>query len=158
MTDNTHPSFGVSKEYDEQVEKESERKRAFYKSVSRNHDLEKLKDELEQRYYDRRDEFKSVLHHGEHSFEYRAAEARMQLEERLLLSVDDVVKRNDSQTNKTIRDEAIAAGEKAYMPVTPCRNGHYARRYVSSGACTECDRIGWKDGKLRSQVKLTASA
>lgn len=158
MTDHFHPEHGASPEYDEQVERESERKRAFYNKVARNHKLEKLKDELEHRYNVMHDEYVVALGQGSNSFECKAAKARMDLEEKLLLSFDDVVKRSDAQTNKEIREQATAAGEKTYMPVTACRNGHYARRYVSSGACTECDKIGWKDGKLRPQVKLTASA
>lgn len=157
MTNDYHPEHGASPEYDEQVERESESKRAFYKNVSRRHKLERLKDDLERRYYELREEFALARHHGEHSFEYKAAEARMQLEEKLIISFDDIVRRSDAQTNKEIREQATAAGEKTYMPVTACRNGHYARRYVSSGACTECDKIGWKDGKLRPQVKLTPS-
>jgi len=150
MTEAIHPDFGESKEYDAKVERESEQKRAFYKRVARQHEFEKHKDELEQRYNDRLEEYlRAKESAGERSFECKAAKARMELEEKLLMSFDDVMKRNDAQTNKTLREQATLAGEKTYMPVTACRNGHYARRYVSSGACTECDKIGWKDGKLR---------
>ena len=60
--------------------------------------------------------------------------------------------------NARLQAEAVERGDKTYTTGLPCRNGHYAYRYVSSGACTQCDKIGWKDGKLRSQVKLLASA
>ena len=152
MSDTIYPKYGSSKAYDEQVEKNSEKKRAFYSSIARQHAIEKDQREAEQKYAE------AFLHLQELEPAYFAAKADTSAAKKRLEGVEEEAKRKDNDRNKTARDEAAAAGEKTYMPVTPCRNGHYARRYVSSGACTECDKIGWKDGKLRSQVKLMASA
>lgn len=38
----------------------------------------------------------------------------------------------------TTRDEAKAHDEKFYYTNTPCRNGHVAERYASSGRCSIC--------------------
>lgn len=151
MTQTYQPEYGINKEYDERVEKESERKRAFYRSVKRKHEDEQAKYEAEREYEEARLRLQAL------EPAYRAAKAEASAAKKRLNDVEAESKRKDNDQNKTLREQATAAGEKTYMPVTACRNGHYARRYVSSGACTECDKIGWKDGKLRSQVKLTAS-
>jgi hypothetical protein len=52
--------------------------------------------------------------------------------------------------NARLQQEAEALGAKTYITGTPCRNGHVAPRYTSSGACTTCDRIGWSGGKLKT--------
>ena len=36
------------------------------------------------------------------------------------------------------RDEAHAQGKRLYYTGEPCRRGHTAERYVSTGACREC--------------------
>jgi hypothetical protein len=38
------------------------------------------------------------------------------------------------------RDEAKALGLKHYFTSRPCKHGHIAERYVSSGNCSECGR------------------
>lgn len=38
------------------------------------------------------------------------------------------------------RDEAIESGEVFYYTGLPCRNGHLAKRYTTSGQCIECTR------------------
>lgn len=38
------------------------------------------------------------------------------------------------------RDEAIDEGEIFYYTGLPCRHGHMAKRYTSSGQCLECQR------------------
>lgn len=40
--------------------------------------------------------------------------------------------------------DAKAAGLKRFMTGRACRNGHVAERYVTSGACVECDRKLWQ--------------
>jgi len=36
------------------------------------------------------------------------------------------------------RAAAAAAGSVRYMPTVPCKRGHLAERYVSTGACVDC--------------------
>ena len=151
MTTSHYPAFGVSKEYDEQVERESERKRAFYKSVAKKHQLELAQQEAERNYAEALRKLQQL------EPAYKAAKAEASAAKKQLNSVQSSSRRKDNDENKALREQAALAGEKTYMPVTACRNGHYARRYVSSGVCAECDRIGWKDGKLRPEVILTAS-
>jgi hypothetical protein len=38
------------------------------------------------------------------------------------------------------REEAIEAGEIFYYTGLPCKNGHLAKRYTTSGQCIECAR------------------
>jgi hypothetical protein len=46
-----------------------------------------------------------------------------------------------SNSRNTIsRDEARALGLKRYFTGEPCKHGHIAERYVSSGLCSECGR------------------
>lgn len=42
------------------------------------------------------------------------------------------------ESNKNRRKRAIAAGEKEYLPFTPCSNGHMAPRSTFSNACSAC--------------------
>lgn len=51
--------------------------------------------------------------------------------------------------------EAKAAGLKRFMTGRACRNGHVAERYVTSGACVECDRKLWQRvrPKLDTEVR-----
>lgn len=37
--------------------------------------------------------------------------------------------------------EAAAAGLKTYDPGQPCKNGHYAHRFISNNGCAECLKI-----------------
>jgi len=39
------------------------------------------------------------------------------------------------------RDEALLKGEKFYNSGLPCRRGHQADRYTSSGNCVECGAL-----------------
>lgn len=39
------------------------------------------------------------------------------------------------------RDEAFRTGLKTYFTGKPCKHGHLAPRYTSTGACAECARI-----------------
>lgn len=39
---------------------------------------------------------------------------------------------------KLSRKEAIERGSMTYFTGKPCRNGHRAYRYTSSGACSKC--------------------
>jgi hypothetical protein len=65
-------------------------------------------------------------------------------------SVDTDLRASRRARNSALQREAAEEGAKTYDTGTPCRNGHFAPRYTSSGACTQCDRIGWRDGKLAS--------
>lgn len=38
----------------------------------------------------------------------------------------------------TTRNEAHSQGKKFYFTGHPCKNGHLAARYVSTGGCTDC--------------------
>lgn len=40
----------------------------------------------------------------------------------------------------TTRREAYAQGSTRYFTGVPCKQGHVAQRYVSSGACLDCQR------------------
>lgn len=42
------------------------------------------------------------------------------------------------ELDKERKAEARAAGKKRYQPVEPCKEGHYAERYVDGTACVEC--------------------
>jgi hypothetical protein len=50
------------------------------------------------------------------------------------------------------KQAALAAGLKRFMTGRACRNGHVAERYVSSGACVECDRKLWQ--QVRPQLDM----
>lgn len=39
------------------------------------------------------------------------------------------------------RQDAAAAGHKRYFPGTPCKHGHTAERFTSSGGCVECVNV-----------------
>jgi len=38
------------------------------------------------------------------------------------------------------REEAIEAGSIFFFTGQPCKNGHIAKRYTTSGQCTQCLR------------------
>lgn len=40
--------------------------------------------------------------------------------------------------SNTLRQEARRNGQRFYLPVEPCANGHQSPRYVSTGHCTAC--------------------
>jgi hypothetical protein len=42
--------------------------------------------------------------------------------------------------SKHNREQAMALGLKRYFTGKPCKHGHIAERYVSSGMCLECSR------------------
>jgi hypothetical protein len=82
------------------------------------------------------------------------AEQRAKVDElkRKLSSEDD--RRRDRQHALECRREAEATGAKTYLTGLACRNGHVAPRYVSSGACVECDAMYGSPGYTkRRQLK-----
>jgi hypothetical protein len=55
------------------------------------------------------------------------------------------------------RDEAKALGLKRYFTGEPCKHGHIAERYVSSGDCLECGRarnVKWRAANLEHVREL----
>lgn len=82
--------------------------------------------------------------------ELEAAKARLKDARKQYALVDTDFRAGRRAMNARLQAEAVAIGAKTYVTGTPCRNGHLAPRYTSSGACVMCDKIGWKDGKLRT--------
>ena len=127
---------GENPKYDAKTARDAERKQARYADIERKVALEARIEILKKDI----DEAVGV----EEDAKARVKALRAELKE-----VEKLLKGSNRTANVQAQEEARAAGEKTYMTGLPCKNGHYARRYTSSGACTECDRIGWKDGKLK---------
>lgn len=127
---------GENARYDAQVARKAEQIRAHHEHVEQ-------KAKLEQRIRVLRDDIDSILEE-EAKGKQQVKAMRAELKE-----LEKLLKGSNRTANIQAQAEARAAGEKTYMTGLPCKNGHYARRYTSSGACCECDRIGWKDGKLK---------
>lgn len=47
---------------------------------------------------------------------------------------------DDNDKLPASREEAIDSGEVFFYTGLPCRNGHIAKRYTTSGQCIECAR------------------
>jgi DNA repair exonuclease SbcCD ATPase subunit len=152
MIEHDHPAFGEDLAYDAKVARESDLKRARYAAVAENARLERTLNELANQLAKAQNiEVERKLALDEAKREVRKLKEQIK-------DADTTRGAHRRAENARLQAEALERGEKTYTTGTACRNGHFAYRYVSSGACTECDRIGWKDGKLRSQVKLMASA
>jgi hypothetical protein len=82
--------------------------------------------------------------------ELEAAKRRTREAKKAHASADADFRATRRTQNARIQAEAASLGAKRYDTGTPCRNGHYAPRYTSSGSCTLCDKIGWVDGHLRA--------
>lgn len=82
--------------------------------------------------------------------ELDAAKARTREAKRMHADADTDFRATRRTQNARMQADAAALGAKRYDTGTPCRNGHYAPRYTSSGSCTMCDKIGWVDGHLRA--------
>ena len=152
MIEHDHPAFGDDPAYDAQVARESAMKRAKYAAVAERVRLERTLEDLANQLAKAQNteaERKAALDDAKEAV--RALKQQMK-------EADPTRGAQRRAENARLQAEAVERGDKTYTTGMPCRNGHYAYRYVSSGACTECDKIGWKDGKLRSQVKLMASA
>ena len=152
MIEHDHPAFGDDPAYDAQVARESALKRAKYAAVLENVRLERTLDDLANQLANAQNT------EAERKAALDDAKEAVRVLKKQMKDADPTRGAHRRAENARLQAEAVERGEKTYVTGMPCRNGHYASRYVSSGACTECDRIGWKDGKLRSQVKLTASA
>jgi hypothetical protein len=152
MIEHDHPAFGDDPAYDAQVARESALKRAKYAAVLENVRLERTLDDLANQLAN------AQIIEAERKAALDEAKEAVRVLKKQMKDADPTRGAHRRAENARLQAEAVARGDKTYTTGMPCRNGHYASRYVSSGACTECDRIGWKDGKLRSQVKLMASA
>jgi len=82
--------------------------------------------------------------------ELEAAKQRLKDARKAYALVDTDFRAGRRAQNARLQEEAVAVGAKTYITGTACRNGHVSPRYTSSGACVLCDRIGWKDGRLRT--------
>lgn len=127
---------GENTRYDAQVARTAERKHARYADIDRKVALEKQM--LEQ---------KDIIARQQEYVQEQQQKLKHMKDE--LKEMEKLHKSGSRVASVQAQEAARAAGEKTYMTGLPCKNGHYARRYTSSGACTECDRIGWKDGKLK---------
>jgi septal ring factor EnvC (AmiA/AmiB activator) len=152
MIEHDHPAFGDDPAYDAQVARESAMKRAKYAAVAERVRLERTLEDLANQLANAQNT------EAERKAALDDAKEVVRVLKKQIKEADPTRGAHRRAENARLQAEAVERGEKTYVTGMPCRNGHYASRYVSSGACTECDRIGWKDGKLRSQVKLTASA
>lgn len=152
MIEHDHPAFGDDPAYDAQVAREAAMKRAKYSAVAERVRLERTLEDLANQLA------KAQNTEAERKAALDEAKEAVRVLKQKIKDTDPTRGAHRRAENARLQAEAVARGDKTYTTGLPCRNGHYAYRYVSSGACTECDRIGWKDGKLRSQVKLMASA
>lgn len=151
MIEHDHPAFGDDPAYDAKVARESAMKRAKYSAVAERVRLERTLEDLANQLA------KAQNTEVERKAAFDEAKEAVRVLKQKIKEADPTRGAQRRAENARLQAEAVERGEKTYVTGMPCRNGHYAYRYVSSGACTECDKIGWKDGKLRSQVKLTAS-
>tara|TARA_R110000822_G_scaffold226633_2_gene359332 strand:- start:127 stop:597 length:471 start_codon:yes stop_codon:yes gene_type:complete len=152
MIEHDHPAFGDDPAYDARVARESAMKRAKYAAVLENVRLERTLDDLANQLA------KAQNTEAQRKAALDRAKQDVRVLKQQIKEADPTRGAHRRAENARLQAEAVERGDKTYTTGLPCRNGHYAYRYVSSGACTECDRIGWKDGKLRSQVKLMVSA
>ncbi len=56
------------------------------------------------------------------------------------------------------RAEALDLGFTRYWTGVPCKKGHVAPRFVSSGGCVECQRANSAAWKAANPVKARASS
>jgi hypothetical protein len=56
------------------------------------------------------------------------------------------------------KEEAKNLGLKRFQLDAPCAKGHLAERYVSTGACTECMKIGFRQFYARNLEHFAAKA
>ena len=143
MIEHDHPAFGDDPAYDAQVARESALKRAKYAAVLENVRLERTLDDLANQLA------KAQNTEAERKAALDNAKEVVRVLKKQMKEADPTRGAHRRAENARLQAEAVERGEKTYVTGMPCRNGHHASRYVSSGACTECDRIGWKDGKLK---------
>jgi hypothetical protein len=117
---------------------------AKYKLVDANIEHERNKDALRAAVKQREAEEEDAR------AELEAAKQRLKDARKAYALVDTDFRAGRRAQNARLQEEAMAVGAKTYITGTACRNGHVSPRYTSSGACVLCDRIGWKDGRLRT--------
>jgi len=117
---------------------------AKYKLVDANIEHERNKDALRHVVKQREAE------EADARTELEAAKQRLKDARKQYALVDTDFRAGRRAQNARLQAEAMAVGAKTYVTGTSCRNGHVSPRYTSSGACVLCDRIGWKDGRLRT--------
>ena len=143
----SHPEFGDIPAYDRKVERDSEAKKAHYATIAATDAYEKKAIKLKELIADLKQKEMAAR------VQYDDARLKLRNAKEQLKQIDTDFRESRRNENARLQTEAAAQGKKTYVTGTPCRNGHVAPRYTSSGACVECDRIGWKDGRLRG-VKL----
>ena len=141
------PEHGVNPRYDKIALRESLIKKAHYTYVEKTMLYEKKAETMRQQLT----RFRAEELVAQLKFEEVRAERR-DLERKIKVA-DDGFRKQRREDNARLQAEAQARGEKTYATGTPCRNGHLTYRYTSSGACAECDAIGW-DNAGKKQVKL----
>jgi FKBP-type peptidyl-prolyl cis-trans isomerase len=164
-------AYGQNPVYDARVKAEQEGKRAFYAQVVAKHAQETELRQQQQAIDDawavykqkvqNTDKMKEKLAQAERAVAAAAKEASEA--RRAALAAESKLKAMTRQAEKPVRvkpsgqlrQEALERGEKTFLTGVPCKHGHYARRYTSSGACVECDKIGWSAGQLKSKAILT---
>lgn len=158
-----HPKYGENAHYDAQVQREAAARRAMMEKV-----VERDRQEREARetkaalaraketeaaarlaYQEECIRLKTMENDAKQ--EYQKAKAATAAARQIALEADQALRSGRRAKNAQLQAEARARGDKTYLTGTPCRNGHATYRYVSSGACVECDRIGWRDGRLASR-------
>lgn len=117
---------------------------AKYKLVDANIEHEQKKDAMRDLVKQREAEEQDAR------LELEAAKQRLKQARKEYAVVDTDFRAGRRAQNARLQAEAVAVGAKTYVTGTACRNGHVSPRYTSSGACVMCDRIGWKDGRLKT--------
>lgn len=146
---------GENPEYDRQVEKEAEATKALYEQAVARHArqveelelrkqlraeeeaLEQLRQTLERKLQKERERVAKL----EQKHKKELAEQRKKISELRTRLLPASEKKREREHVILCRKEAEASGAKTYLTGLPCRNGHVAPRYVSSGACAACDAM-----------------
>jgi chromosome segregation ATPase len=136
--------MGENPQYDEAAERMLAATRAHYALVEGNVAHEQRKEELKAAV----DSAQRLEEKARIALEDAKRAVRVAKSE--LARADTDLRSHRRAENARLQKEAEAVGSKTYATNTPCRHGHFSPRYTSSGACVECDRIGWEDGKLKS--------
>lgn len=159
----SHPKYGENPHYDAKVERESAARRALEETVVDKDRQEKELVEARKRLARAKElEVEARIAYQQECVRlkvmdnaakqaYQEAKDAVTEAKKAAVEADKVLRSGRRAYNARMQAEARARGDKTYLTGTPCRNGHATYRYVSSGACVECDRIGWKDGRLASR-------
>lgn len=159
----THPKYGENAHYDAQVEREAAARRALQEVVvdkvrqekeliEARKALARAKElEVEARIEYQQECIRLKTIENEAKGKYQQARDAVAAAKQAAVEADKALRSGRRAYNARMQAEARERGDKTYLTGTPCRNGHATYRYVSSGACVECDRIGWKNGRLASR-------